>query len=241
MKRITVTILLSFGLTFSAQADVFVFNKDGSVTAHQDQDFRSRANPDIALKLEDVLRRGEAYLPLAEAAAEKHDVPANLLMAIMAVESAFDPEALSQDSALGLMQLIPGTAQDMEYGWYDMIVPEYAIDAGAKLVARYLKKYNGDIELVLAAYNAGPGRVSQYGGVPPFEETIHYIKNIRGILGHNFDGRPAELEEEAPAPVVIFSKEPEPEPEPKSDIEIFEEAAEKLPPLTLKVVRDNER
>ncbi len=207
-RSILIVVALALFVPVAA-ADVFIYKDDGSVTEHRNKDFRSRAAPDVTETLGDVLDRGEKYRPLVAEAAIRYDVPEYLIMAVIAVESAFVPEALSEDSAFGLMQLLPGTAQDMGYGWYDMIDPANAIDAGTKLLGRHMRAYNGDIELVLSAYNAGPGNVSKYGGVPPFPETQHYIESIQGILGPNFDGHlPRTRADNGPSPVIVFSASP---------------------------------
>lgn len=184
-------------------ADVYIYNQDGTVTEHLAQDFKSRAAPDVVEKLGAVMQRGEQYLPLVQAAAEKYDLPETLIMAVIAAESAFKPDALSVDGALGLMQLIPDTARDMGYDWYAMSDPASAIDAGSNFLSRLMKKYNGNVRLTLAGYNAGPGNVSKYGGVPPFPETEAYISAIEAILGPRLDGRRQDAES---APLIVFSQ-----------------------------------
>lgn len=114
-------------------------------------------------------------------AAKKYNVPENLLRAVAQTESDFDPKAVSGCGAVGVMQLMPGTAKDL--GVSDPYDAEQNINGGAKYISSLLKKYGGDVDLALAAYNAGPGNVEKYGGVPPFKETQNYVRKIRGILG----------------------------------------------------------
>lgn len=108
---------------------------------------------------------------------EKHDVPQSLIYAMITIESAGDEEAQSSEGAIGLMQLMPSTARAM--GVEDPLDPHQNIHGGTKYLQKMLSKYDGDLSLSLAAYNAGPGNVDKYGGVPPFEETKRFIKRVR--------------------------------------------------------------
>lgn len=116
-------------------------------------------------------------------AAETYDVPVELLKAVGKAESNFNPDAVSRCGAMGIMQLMPATAQSL--GVTDAFDPEQNIMGGAKYLSDKLKAYDGDITLALAAYNAGPGNVAKYGGVPPFKETQNYIKKIYGYMGED--------------------------------------------------------
>ena len=92
------------------------------------------------------------------------------------VESNFNPKTVSPAGAMGLMQLMPANVKEM--GVKNPFSPAESIEGGVKELSGYLKKHNGDLVLALASYNAGPGNVRKYGGVPPFKETQGYIKNI---------------------------------------------------------------
>jgi len=116
------------------------------------------------------------YLSTAQAAARKHGVPVDLFLRLVQQESGWNPGAVSPKGALGLAQLMPGTAQRLGV---DPHQPTQNLDGGA----RYLRKmYNrfGTWRLALAAYNAGPEAVRKHGGVPPFDETRNYVKAIWG-------------------------------------------------------------
>jgi len=115
-----------------------------------------------------------------EEAARTYDVPLNLLKAMGKAESGFDADAVSPAGAQGVMQLMPATARSL--GVEDPFDARSNIMGGAKYISQKLKQYNGNIDLALAAYNAGSGNVAKYGGVPPFKETRDYIKRIRGYM-----------------------------------------------------------
>lgn len=122
----------------------------------------------------------ESMDSIFEEAAERYDVPVKLLMAVGKAESGFNADAVSPAGAQGVMQLMPATAASL--GVEDAFDARSNIMGGAKYLSQKLKQYDGDIDLALAAYNAGSGNVEKYGGVPPFEETINYIRRIRGYM-----------------------------------------------------------
>jgi len=109
-------------------------------------------------------------------AAEKYGLPVELLKAVGKAESNFDPAAKSSAGAMGVMQLMPKTAESL--GVTDPFDPVQNIMGGANYLSQMLSQVHGNVELALAAYNAGPGNVQKYGGVPPFEETQNYIRKV---------------------------------------------------------------
>lgn len=122
----------------------------------------------------------EDHTAIAHRVSQEHGVNPRLVMAIIAQESGGNARAVSPAGAQGLMQLMPPTAATL--GVQDPFDPEQNIRGGVTFLKWLLDKYNGDETLALAAYNAGPGAVDQYGGVPPFEETQRYIRNIREMM-----------------------------------------------------------
>ncbi|MGK2959408.1 MAG: transglycosylase SLT domain-containing protein [Acidimicrobiales bacterium] len=115
---------------------------------------------------------------LFAAAGEQYGISPQLLAAVARAESGMNPQAVSKAGAQGLMQLMPATAAGLGV---DPLVPSEAIDGAARLLSSYLNEY-GSVEMALAAYNAGPGAVAKYGGVPPYSETQTYIKRVMALL-----------------------------------------------------------
>ena len=120
--------------------------------------------------------RVHAYAPEIAAAASRYGVDPALLRAVIHAESAFDPRAVSDKGAQGLMQLMPGTAADM--GVHDAFLPGQNIDGGARYLARLLRDFHGNERLATAAYNAGEAAVRKYNGVPPYDETQLYVQRV---------------------------------------------------------------
>lgn len=119
------------------------------------------------------------YIDIITEMSNKYGVPVDLIQIMIQTESNYNNSAGSSSGAQGLMQLMPSTASGLSVT--DPYDPRQNIEAGTKLISGQLDKYNGDLVLALAAYNAGSGNVNKYGGVPPFDETINYIDKITGI------------------------------------------------------------
>lgn len=125
------------------------------------------------------------YGEFVKAAAARYAVDAELILSVIAAESNFDPKAISRRNARGLMQLLPETAA--RYGVQDIFDPKENIDAGTHYLSELLHQYNNDLALALAAYNAGPERVQEFGSVPPYTETISYVRRVK----RNYESRKA--------------------------------------------------
>lgn len=124
---------------------------------------------------EAVLAASPTPAQLADAAADKYGLPRKLVRSVMAAESGFQPQAVSPKGAIGLMQLMPATAQLLGADAGD---PAQNVDAGTRYLRDLLLKYDGALWHALAAYNAGPGAVEKYQSVPPYRETLRYIGRI---------------------------------------------------------------
>lgn len=122
------------------------------------------------IDLSNYLKHQETILT----AAYVNELDPDLLRAVIFLESRFEEDTLSPRGAVGLMQLMPRTAQEL--GVVDPLNPIQNIAGGAKYLAYLIKRFDGDIHLALAAYNAGPGAVKKYGGIPPYRETQAYVR-----------------------------------------------------------------
>lgn len=112
---------------------------------------------------------------------QKYGVDSNLIRQVVLAESGFDTSAVSQAGAVGLMQLMPGTAQT--YGVSNPLDPAQNLDGGTHFLRDLLDRYHGNVSLALAAYNAGPGAVDKYQGIPPYQETQNYVQKILNGTG----------------------------------------------------------
>ena len=113
---------------------------------------------------------------LIQSSAERHEVDGLLLAAMVEAESSFDPQAVSPRGALGLMQVMPETAA--QFAVVEPLNPATNLEVGARYMSQLLAEFDGDVALALAGYNAGPGNVARYGGVPPFRETRAYVDRV---------------------------------------------------------------
>jgi hypothetical protein len=198
--RVTLVILIVLALAAfaaGARADYFVLRSGArlNVTAYQlvGERYRIQMNggsAEIAAADVVAIEPEEIFIPaprmpltqapygdMIQSAAKKYSVDADLIFSVIAAESNFNPRAISRRGARGLMQLLPATGT--RFGVKDIFDPAQNIDAGTQYLRDLMARYQGDLVLTLAAYNAGPGAVQRYGHVPPYNETISYVRAIR--------------------------------------------------------------
>jgi hypothetical protein len=199
---VRVTLVILFVLVLAAfaagaRADYFVLRSGArlNVTAYQliGERYRIQVNggsAEIAAADVIAIEPEEIFIPaprmpliqapygdMIQSAAKKYSVDADLIFSVIAAESNFNPRAISRRGAQGLMQLLPATGR--RFGVKDIFDPAQNIDAGTQYLRDLMAYYQGDLALTLAAYNAGPGAVQRYGRVPPYNETISYVRAIR--------------------------------------------------------------
>lgn len=162
--------LLALGAA-SAQADVIEIDAAGNVTTTS----AVRARPIPAPGAPAEVSGPSALSPHFSAAGERVEVSPSLLEAVAWTESRFNTRAVSPKGAQGVMQLMPGTARMLGV---DAADPAQNIQGGAAYLKSMLRAFDGDVVLALAAYNAGPGAVRRYGGVPPYAETQAYVERV---------------------------------------------------------------
>jgi soluble lytic murein transglycosylase-like protein len=126
------------------------------------------------------------FRELIEAASAQYKVDADLITSVIAVESNFEPKAISRRNARGLMQLLPETAERL--GVKDIFDPKQNIDAGTRYLSDLLQRFDNNLVLALAAYNAGPEKISKYGNVPPYPETISYVRRVKRAYENSKSG-----------------------------------------------------
>lgn len=158
------------------------------------------------------------FRPLFQEAAEKYGISAELLEAVAKQESRFNENAVSPAGAQGLMQIMPATANALRINAFD---PAQAVDGSARLLSQHLRRF-GSIPLALAAYNAGPGAVQKYGGIPPYRETQGYVSKIMADL---------ERRTSAAAPVSFYSQPTSPAPADRGQTNLPKEVAAKAAPV----------
>jgi hypothetical protein len=196
-------VFLSSGRTLSVKAHrldgdniVLTLRSGGEVTCNKDlitkidQDDVPYIEPDAPKAPEPVkttdadqenLLEGTPYAEIIAAASEAEGVNPMLVRAVIQVESKFRPTARSRKGAMGLMQLMPATAR--EYNVRNPFEPKANIEAGIKHLKTLIDRFGSSIELGLAAYNAGPGAVEKFNGIPPYRETRDYVRRILSLSG----------------------------------------------------------
>jgi soluble lytic murein transglycosylase-like protein len=168
-KTVTCSIIASLFLT------LFITS-----STEDEYQFKNTENKRIIKSQKDVLSKNEKHLLVYDKiilkTSERHNVDPALIKAIIMAESSAETHAISKKGATGLMQIMPKTARSL--GVKNSAYPAQNIEAGTKYLKCLMDEYDGNIKLALAAYNAGPGSVKRYKGIPPYKETRSYIKKV---------------------------------------------------------------
>ena len=188
MKRSLLALAIVIGLSSPAAAQIYSWrDADGKLVLSDKPRADQGDHATYEVHGAAAIRATKPLLSTAKSApfeasitehARRERVAADLVRAVIQVESAFNPIAVSSKGAMGLMQLMPATATEL--GVVNPFDPDQNIRGGVAYLRQLLDRYDGNVELALAAYNAGIGNVTKYGAVPPFKETKNYVKKITG-------------------------------------------------------------
>jgi soluble lytic murein transglycosylase-like protein len=212
MLRTSVVLLVLFLSASVASSDVYKYVDENGVTCYTDAPFGKksektaiRSNSSQTVKTNTPNRNFVAadYHYYVQQAADKYEIEPELIHAVIRTESNGNHRAVSKKGAMGLMQLMPATANDLNVT--NPFNPEENIDGGTRYLKYLIEKFNGNLTLALAAYNSGPTNVEKYGNVPPFTETRQYVNKVYSLYSgrKNYNVSVASSHrEERSAPIV---------------------------------------
>ncbi len=186
----TTSLLLALAASLAAAGDIYRFEDDEGVLHFTDtpndhrfkifmRDLKKEKKLRTSFNLARNGRRAEEFEPIITQCSSDYGVERSLVKAVIHAESSYNPQAVSPKGARGLMQLMPGTAQDLKVA--DSFDPRDNIRGGVKYLRFLLDTFRGDIPMALAAYNAGLAKVARYGGIPPYEETRNYVSRVLAL------------------------------------------------------------
>lgn len=186
-RLILITAIILSALPLPLYADIYRYTDANGVVHFTNAPGKGYTRV-IREKASDPVRD---YEHIIAATSSKYNIEPAILKAVITAESNWDSMAVSRKGAIGLMQLMPATAQEMNV--VDPHDPADNIEGGARYLRHLLNRFDGDLDLALAAYNAGPGRVEQSGGIPPIAETINYVKNVRDLYEGSPPRKPVKI------------------------------------------------
>jgi len=193
MKKILIICALILSLVPLSFADVYQYTSEDGIVCYTDLPFGKKA--DLVMKDKKVssssqrtnertdYRDTKYYHSIVHEKASKYNLDPSLVRAVIKTESNWNERAVSRKGAMGLMQLMPATANDMNVR--NPFNPEENIEGGVKYLRNLLERFNGDLTLALAAYNAGPRWVDKFGVIPPITETRQYVKKVLSLYNGN--------------------------------------------------------
>lgn len=212
MLRLSVVLFVLLCVTSTASSDVYKYVDENGVICYTDAPFgkkiqRGSENKKNAVSSPANAPSGKNFLltdynHYVQLAAQKYEIEPELIHAVIRTESNGNHRAVSKKGAMGLMQLMPGTANDLKV--MNPFNPEENIDGGTRYLKYLLEKFNGNLTLALAAYNSGPTNVEKYGNVPPFAETKQYVNKVYALYSgkKRYDvSAAASYQEERSAPI----------------------------------------
>jgi len=186
--RIACIVMFCFMFFFSSYsfADIYKYVDENGIVCYTDipidknadRVYKDKSNTSTGISLEKVEYLAD-YHTIINEKAETYDIDPSLIKAVIETESNWNSMAISRKGAMGLMQLMPSTASDMNV--HNPFNPEENIEGGTRYLRYLLERYKGDLTLALAAYNAGPNAVEKYGCIPPYTETRQYVSKVLSI------------------------------------------------------------
>jgi hypothetical protein len=212
MLRISVSLFFLLFIASTASSDVYKYVDENGVICFTDKLLGKRNQPELVYKektasavtkkTKNNLVMKTDYSHYVQKAAEKYEIEPELIHAVIRTESNGNYRAVSKKGAMGLMQLMPSTANDMNVG--NPFNPEENIDGGTRYLRYLLEKFNGNVTLAVAAYNSGPTTVERYGSIPPIAETKQYVNRVFTLYNgkrsyavsdspENYQDRPAPI------------------------------------------------
>ena len=179
MRVFFISTLLSILWVYPVKATVYEFGNNGQIQVHAAVDYLAKQRHRAAVKrniFRTPMTSNKKYDVLIQKASEQFKVSPALIHAVILNESSYNPTAISPKGAMGLMQLMPAIAK--HYKVENAFIPEQNIFGGTAFLKDLLELYENDLELVLAAYNAGETAVNKYNGIPPYPETEQYVVKV---------------------------------------------------------------